>query len=73
MKQLSTGEDRMNKQKKAQFFNVSLVILTVIALSTAFIGLSVKNSKFDDLPVGSKQYGLLMTYIEGEKALQYNG
>ncbi len=60
------------KSKKAMIFNISLVVITIVVLSTAFIAINNKIEKVKNQePIGTKQYQLITTYQEAEKAQFY--
>ncbi|MFH1850361.1 MAG: hypothetical protein ABH879_09370 [archaeon] len=60
------------KGKKSMFFNISLVMITMIVLLTAFIRLSAKYSddgKGLNRYIGSREYETFRRYSEGERAM----
>ena len=61
---------KMLKNKKGSFFTLIIVVLLVVILTTAFFTLRKKQNPSDKF-IGERQYGLIITYQEGEKALFY--
>ena len=59
------------KSKKSQLFNISLVIITIVVLTTALIFLTKKNEPFEKEPLGKKQAELISVYQKAEKTLFY--
>lgn len=59
------------KSKKSMIFNISLVVITIVVLVTAFIAINNKIEKIKQDPIGTKQYKLITTYQELEKAQFY--
>ena len=60
----------MLKNKKGSFFTLIIVVLLVVILTTAFFALRKKQDPSDKF-IGERQYVLINTYQEGEKALFY--
>lgn len=60
----------MKSNKKGSFFTLIIVVLLVVILTTAFFALRKKQDPSDRF-IGERQYGLINTYQEGEKALFY--
>ena len=58
-------------KKKAVVFEWAMVIIGLIALTTAFFALAKKQDPFKAEPIGKKQYEIILAYQEGEKALFY--
>ncbi|MBC8444056.1 hypothetical protein H8D83_00570 [Candidatus Woesearchaeota archaeon] len=60
------------KSKKAMIFNISLVVITIVVLTTAFIAINNKIEKTKNQEkIGTKQYKLITTYQELEKVQFY--
>jgi len=63
---------KMKLRKKAFMFEGAMFFIVLILLTTAFITLYNKQNKFpENYWIGTRQFGLINTYQEGEKALFY--
>jgi len=58
-------------KKRAQYFNVMIVIGFMIAMTTIFIGLHSKYREITKEPIGSRQFELVKSYQEAEKFQLY--
>lgn len=73
MKQKNKQREKRKKEfgKKAQVFPALFVLVTLIIFTTLYLDFAAKTKKFDDKKLGERQFAVLRTAAEGEKALLY--